>query len=154
MAEHRDIMQTLEMLGTITADEAIYIGALPGLAKQAKEAAAMICEAYPFNMGEERIAVWQDDCNAEYLTRGGTWQMRYLHDEADVECDVEGIFNMLKVDFLVEAGIVNRYSNDLMTTFEIDVQQKARIAGYFKAFLEITKNMLEASHKSVMREDD
>lgn len=80
--------------------------------------------------------------------------MRYLNQSEDVKCNVEGIFDMFKADFLVEAGIVDRYSNDLMTTFEIDIQQKARIAGYFKVFLEKTKRRLEESHSSVMREED
>lgn len=154
MTEHREIIQTLEMLCTVTADEAIFIGALPKLAKKAKEASAMVCEAYSFKVGEERIVVWEDGHNAEYLTRGGTWQMRYLNQSEDVRCNVEGIFDMFKADFLVEAGIVDRYSNDLMTTFEIDIQQKARIAGYFKVFLENTKRRLEESHRSVMREED
>lgn len=154
MTEHRDIIQTLEMLTTLTVDEAIFIGELPRLAKEAKAAAAIVSEAFTFKMGQERLTVWKDDHNAEYLTRDGTWQMRYLHDTADVKCTEAGIFEMLQADFLVETSIVDKYSNDLMTTFEIDIQQKARIAGYFKVFLEKTKKTLEEKHQSVMREDD
>ncbi|MCI8620362.1 MAG: hypothetical protein HFJ50_00510 [Clostridia bacterium] len=54
--------------------------------------------------------------------------------EESINCIASRIYELLRANYLVKAGYVDRYSNDLMSLEEIDVQQDARLYELFMKF--------------------
>ena len=128
-----------EKIKAITPDEVIIFAELQKLAVEAKEAAKLIRETYRyFGIGEEKITVWKDYHNTEYLTYTGVWQARYLHQTYDVECSAEGIFECFKAEFLA-----NYFKNEEFENQEIT--EKAMICRYFRNFLRTTQEKANPS---------
>lgn len=68
------------------------------------------------------------DCQAQKLTF-------YFPNRAEsILCNAKWLYELIRADYLVKAGYVDRYSNDLMSLEEIDVQQDARLFGLFMKF--------------------
>lgn len=129
-----------ESIKKLTADDVLILNGLSELAKKAKEAAEIVKDTYLFHIGEEKIEVWRDEYNHEYLTCDGVWQARYLHQNYDVKCTAETIFEYMKAEFLIEKGFAKEYDGNLYTK-EGEMVQAFR---YFKVFLKNTEDM----HKS------
>lgn len=135
-------MFDVEKIKSFTVDEIIIMNELLDVAKEAKEAAKLICDTYQFPMREDKITVWSDEHNAEYLTHNGVWQARYLHQQYDVDCSEDSIFKYFKAEYLVSNGFCKEY-NGCYTTEEGDM---AKIAGYFRVFVANTLKL--ASNKA------
>ena len=128
-----------EKIKDITPDEVIIINELQKLAAEAKEAAKLIRATYRcFGIGEEKITVWKDYHNTEYLTYTGVWQARYLHQTYDVECSAEGIFEYFKAEFLADY-----FKDEGVEDYEI--AEKASICKYFRKFLRDTQEKSKPS---------
>jgi hypothetical protein len=81
--------------------EVIAVVELHKLAQKAKVISDLIYKAYKcFGIGETKITVWSDGNNFEYLTYDGVWQARYLHQNYDVTCTPDGIFDVMKAAYL------------------------------------------------------
>ncbi len=102
-------MDIMEM----TVDQILLINELAEVAKEAKEAAEAINRAYAhaFGIGEDRIEVWSDSNNFEYLTHDGVWQARYLHQTYDVKCTADEIFKYFRAEYMVKHGFAKEYEN-------------------------------------------
>lgn len=125
-------------ISTITTDDILILKGLLPLAEEARKAEKMIRDTYCFHIEEDRIELWADEYNHEYLTHDGVWQARYLHQTYDVECTADSIFEYMKADYLIENGFAEKLSNDNRLT---DVGKKAMIYGYFRNFLKATKRI-------------
>lgn len=135
-------MVDLSQFEGITPDEIIILMGLLEPAKEAKRLAQMLSQVYVFKPDEKQKIVLNDGMGYEYITRDGVWHGRYKdrNFDVDVECTAERIFELLRGEYLVRAGYVDRYSNDLMTLAEMDAQQDAYIYSYFKQFIKRTES--------------
>lgn len=125
-------MFDLEKIMSLTADEILIINGLQSVAAEAKEHARLITETYHcFGIGEDKIEVWSDSYNAEYLTHGGLWQARYLHQSYDVKVDEDTIFDYYRAEWLVKNGYAAEYENNHVT----EIGKKSIICQYFKTFV-------------------
>ena len=89
----------------LTAKELEIALKLNEIKQEATQAVKKIKEAYRcFGIKQEKIEVWSDVHNAEYLTYDGVWQARYLHETYDVECTVERVYELLKLEYLMQIG--------------------------------------------------
>lgn len=76
---------------------------LKDLAENAKKISNYIYQSHrSFGIGEEKITVWREGSNAEYLTHSGKWEARYLNQSFDVDCTPNGVFQLLKSKYLIE----------------------------------------------------
>lgn len=119
----------------LTCNDTIILNSLVPLAEQAKEAEKQIKETYLFHIGEDKIELWHDDYNHEYLTRDGVWQARFLHQTYDVECTAETIFEYMKAEYFIQNGFTEQYEGNRYT----EDGEKAFIFRYFKSFLKRTE---------------
>lgn len=125
----------LENIMKLTPDEVIILNELVSVAKEAKEVAELIHSTYShsFGIGEERIEVWNDKYNCEYITQEGVWQARYLHQTYDVKCSVEEIYKYFRAEYLVTNRFVEEYeSNGNGYTEEGEMRNICR---YFRSFV-------------------
>ena len=90
----------LELINSLTAEDTKTILKLSELRDEAEKAYGIIRNKIKFSIGEDKIEIWNDTNNAEYITHKGVWQARYLHQTYDVTCTVEGIFNVFKEEYL------------------------------------------------------
>lgn len=122
----------------LTPDEVLVAAQLKELAEEAKELSALIRETYrSFAFGEDKITVWNEAGNYEYLTYGGVLQVRYLRQSYDIECTPEGIFNILKTKYFFDA-------QELTDCEKKEMQKKFK---YFEAFVERTKERANKDKK-------
>ena len=121
-----------ELIRKLSPDDVLIIMDLLPLAKWAKEAEKKIKEKYTFKIGEEKIMVWSDGPNCEYLTHEGVWQARYLHQSYDMVCSAEEIFKYAKASYLIENGYEEELTKNGEDTAEGGMAQVFR---YFKSFL-------------------
>lgn len=129
-------MFDMEKIMSLTVDEVLIINGLLSVAKEAKEHAKLIADTYHcFGIGEDKIEIWSDSHNEEYLTHDGIWQARYLHQEYDVSVNENTIFNFYRSEWLVENGYAKEYENDRIT---VD-GERAKICRYFRAFVNKTE---------------
>lgn len=133
-------MFDMEKIKNLTADEIIIVNGLADVAKEAKEAAKLIPCVYTFPMNKNKIRLWGDGCNEEYITHDGVWQARYLHQEYDIKCTEDEIFDYLKAEYLVSKGFVQEFSSNSDYTYT-EEGEKAHICKYFRVFLEKTKDL-------------
>lgn len=112
----------------------MVLQALAPLAEQAEEAEKQIRATYLFHIGEDKIEVWCDEHNHEYLTHDGVWQARYLHQAYDVKCDAETIFEYLKAEYLIQKG----YALETRLGEYTPEGKKATIVRYFRRFIHKT----------------
>ena len=124
-------MVNLEKLQKLTPEEVEVVCAMQELAKTAKEMAELVREAYRFRFGEDKICIWKDEYNAEYLTHSGVWQARYLHQEYEVTCTMEKIFEYLVAEHIVK--------NKLHEEDSKYVEEDLKAFGYFRASIERIK---------------
>lgn len=100
--------------------------------QEAIAAEELIRTTYSFeNMKEERIEVWTDGRNADYITRDGVWQADYLNGKYEVPCTVEGIFEVLKVSYF------------MLSSLPAEFKESAKLCSYFRWFLDKTKSWKE-----------
>lgn len=132
-------MFDIEKIKSFTVDEIIIMNELLDVAKSAKEAAKLIRDTYQFPMGEDKIELWNDGYNAEYITHSGVWQARYLNQQYDVSCSENSIFEYLKAEYLVSHGFCKEYEGCYAT----DEGEMARIAAYFRSFINKTRQLYE-----------
>ncbi len=92
----------------LSLDQVTIINDLKPLVEQAEKAEKIIKETFLFHIGEDKIEVWSDECNCEYITHDGIWQARYLNQSYDIECNAKTIFEFLKADYLVQNGFVRK----------------------------------------------
>jgi hypothetical protein len=93
--------------------------------------ANLIREKFTFKIGEDKIEVWSDAYNHEYITYDGVWQARYLHQTYDVECSVEGIFNLFRAEYLISKGFASEYEGDGFS----EAGELNYICRYFRTFV-------------------
>lgn len=130
-------MFDVEKIKSFTVDEVIIMNELLDVAKEAKEFAKLIRDTYQFPMGEDKITVWSDGHNAEYLTHNGVWQARYLHQSYDVECSEDSIFKYLRAEYLVSHGFCKEFEDGSRT----EDDRMAFISRYFRSFVVRTVNL-------------
>lgn len=118
----------------LTPDEIILMNGLVSVAKEAKEVAELIRTSFSnsFGIGVDRVEVWHDDYNHEYLTHDGVWQARYLHQTYDVKCTVEEIYNYFRAEYLVDNGFVGEFDGSRYT----EAGRMKAICSYFRAFVQ------------------
>ena len=124
-------MLNYETIKKLNSDDVIIINDLVTLAEKAKEIDKKIKENFTFKIGEEKIDVWHDNYSREYLTPDGVWHARYLDQTYDVKCTAEEIFEYLKVDYLINKGLVPPIKDHKYTA----EGEKRKIYGYFSSFL-------------------
>ena len=117
----------------LTPEELVILDDLKELAKDAIEAAKLINEAYTFKIGQDKVVVWEDSYNHEYVTNDGIWQARYLHQTYDVKSTSHEIYKLLKNEYIYR----NNHNKDKY------YRDQAEIAGYFRTFINKTKERLE-----------
>lgn len=89
----------------LTAEELEIALKLNELRKEAERIVEKIRLGYRcFGVMQDKIKLWDDNCNAEYLTHSGVWQARYLHEAYDVECNVDRVYELLKNEYLIRIG--------------------------------------------------
>lgn len=115
---------TRDLIESLTADDLKEIEQLSKLLTEAKQAVEIVRSYYTFRIGEERVTLWHDNNNGEYLTRDGVWQARYLHQTYDVPCTVDGVFEAFKEARGKTHGEVTA-------------------AQYFRSFINRTKKMID-----------
>ncbi len=135
-------MVNLAKFEGITPDDIIILVGLLEPAKEAKRLAQMLHQAYPFKPDEMKKVLVDNGVDHEYITRDNTWHYRSKKVKLDVSYTTESIFELLKAEFLVNAGYVDRYSNDLMSLTELDIQSKAFNYLHFKNFVKRTESQL------------
>lgn len=128
-------MVDLAKIRKLTPEEVEAVCAMQELTKTAEEIAKLVREAYRFRFGEDKICVWEDGNNKEWITHEGKWQARYLHQEYDIACTKECILEYLMADYIVN----NNLHKDAPSLMKEDFEQEAIILGYFRAFIERTK---------------
>ena len=128
-----------------STDSVTIIHELLPIVSKAKDIAQQIYETYLFHIGEEKIEVWSDECNHEYLTHDGIWQARYLNQAYDIRCDVETIFNYMKSYYLVKNGFVKGSDENGCYTED---GERAAIFLYFNSFIKKTKEKYKKIHSS------
>lgn len=124
-------MFDIEKIKSFTVDEIIIMNELLDIAKAAENSAKFIQNTYQFPIGVDKITVWSDEHNAEYLTHDGIWQARYLHQEYDVDCSKDSIFNYFRAEYLVSNGFCKEYDG----CYETKEGEMAKIAKYFRSFV-------------------
>jgi len=125
----------ISRINALTPDEVLAVIKLQDLAVEAKEAEEVISATYCcFGIGEEKVEIWQDrdGYNFEYLTHDGVWQARYLHQQYDVFCSADGIFECLKAEYFTQMGVGN---------LPREIREMADACRYFRAFVKRTKAM-------------
>ena len=145
-----------EILDDLNEQEDAFLKELPNLAIKANRWAGIAKATFTFGWGQERVRAYGDNASGtqdEFVTRDGAWQKYDGGVTTEVQCTPEAIFEMLKVQYLVDKGIVDRYSNDLMSLFEIKIQRKAYVADDFIAFLKRTEEALAKRKRTTMREE-
>lgn len=126
----------IQELINLTTDEVLIVVELQKLVVEATEASRLIYKVYKcFGIGEDKIVVWNDGNNYEYLSYSGVWQVRYLHQTYDVICSNDGIFDLFKAEYFVENG----YANE-----DAELRKKAEAAKYFRSFIKQTELRDEA----------
>ena len=133
----------MDVMG-MTVDEILILNGLVPIAREAKEAAEAIQQAYShgFGIGQDKIEVWRDrDANNfEYLTHGGVWEARYLHQTYDVVCSADSIFEYLRAEYLINNGFAKEYTEDFCRTPEGEYMEVVR---YLRSFIARTKDLVE-----------
>lgn len=115
---------TIDFLESLTATDMERIEVYNCLLAEAKEAVSTICAAYSFKIGEDKIVIWKDTHNAEYLTHSGVWQARYFHQTYDLAVTVDSIFNAYKAEYEQRKHLTSGVNNP------------ANSAGYFRSFVQ------------------
>lgn len=128
-------MVNWEKIKKLTPEEMKVASVMQELYETANEEEKLIQEAYKFKIGQDRICVWKDEHNAEYLTHAGEWQARYLHQEYDVTCTKKEILRLLVADYIVSNGL----HVDCSTADKDEFESAAKVFGYFRAFIERIK---------------
>ena len=141
----------LENVMKLTPDEIICLDGLVSVAKEAKAAYMLIQKAYSkaFGIGQDRIEVWSDGVNYEYLTHAGVWEAHYLYQNYAVECSLEEIFKYYRAAYLIDKGFAKEFEEGSIT----EEGELAQVCRYFKGFVNKTKNDLTAASKSSEIED-
>lgn len=124
---------TIELLKSMTAEDLRRIEVYQKLLKEAEEAVKTVIGKYKFDIYQEKITLWSDGNNAEYLTHNGVWQARYLHQRYDVSITVDDIFSVFK----------EAYEHNLKNTSRVNT--KADSAAYFRTFISGCKNLKEGA---------
>ena len=102
------------------------------LMAEAIAAEELIRMTYLFDeMKEDRIVVWTDGLNYDYVTKDGVWHGDYLHRQYRVSCTLEDIFEVLKGKYY------------MITDTSVDMKERAQLWSYFKWFLEKTRTWKE-----------
>lgn len=122
---------TSDLLESLTAEDIKKILDYRHLLIDAKMDVEAITETYKFKIGEEKITIWKDENNAEYLTYNGVWQARYLHQTYDLPVTVDAVFEAYK-------ELYNEKKNPSMLVNNI-----ADGAEYFKSFAQKARKLME-----------
>lgn len=127
-------MFNLEKIMKLNADEILIVNALQEVSKEAKQHVELIHNSYRcFGIGEDKIEVYRDGNNVEYLTHDGIWNARYMHQEYNVAVDEDTIFDYYRAKWLAENG----YANDDSFSSR-DCQKKKKVCEYFCSFVNRT----------------
>lgn len=122
---------TIGILESLSSEDIGLILDYRKLLTDAKMDVEAIREVYRFRIGEEKITIWKDDYNAEYLTHNGIWQARYLHQTYDLPVTVDGVFNAYK-ELYKERNNPSKSVNNL-----------ADSAKYFKSFAQKARKLMD-----------
>lgn len=114
---------TIDLLKSLSPDDIKRIEIYSKLLKDAEAAVKVIKAAYKFSIGENKITVFNDGNNFEYLLHEGIWQARYLHQTYDVAINVDAIFDVYKEEY--ERSLKPSSTRNL----------KAESASYFRSFV-------------------
>lgn len=126
---------TIELLKSMSAEDVRRIEIYRELLNEAEEAVKTIIATYKFNIFQDKIVIWNDGNNAEYLTHNGIWQARYINQSYDVNITVQDVFEIFK----------EAYEHKNISK----VNLKAQSAGYFRSFVNRCKRQ-----QSEVQEDE
>jgi hypothetical protein len=121
---------TKDLIESLSSDDLDNILIYKELLEEAKEATRIIKSFYKFSIGEDKITVWSDSCNAEYLTHSGVWMARYLNQTYDVSVNVDSIFKVYK----------EKYNASKIHSCRVNNVEDS--AGYFRSFVRATEEKL------------
>lgn len=121
---------TIDLLKSLTADDIKKISKYSELLQEAEDAVETVKEAYRFKIGENRITIYNDGNNAEYLLHEGVWQARYIHQTFDIKINVHDIFDVYKED----------YEHRLSKSTRVNTV--AQSAEYFRTFVNRCRKIL------------
>ena len=113
----------------LAPEELLIIGKLIELAKEAKDDATTINEKYIFTEGQDKIKIWDDNFNGEYITNDYMWHADYASEQFIVRCTTDDIYELYRDQFL--------YYQEC-TDSEL-YKRRAKIATHFKAFVRHTR---------------
>ena len=119
--------ETIEFLRSLNPQDLRRIEKYSELLEEAEDAMRTILSSYKFDLRQDKILVYNDGCNSEYLLHSGVWEARYLYLSYDVKVTVEGIFDIFKEEY------EHRLSKS------VRVNNKADSAIYFRSFIARTK---------------
>ena len=142
-------MFDLEKIMELTADELLIANGLQEVAREAKQHVTLIHKAYEhaFGIGERKILIWNDECNAEYITHEGVWQARYLHQKYDVKVDLSTIFDFYRAEWLIKEGYVAEgFEDGGLTAYG----KKKQICNYFRAFVKRLDDSFQSNESSLI----
>ncbi len=118
---------TIDFLKSLSAEDLCKIKQYQVLLADAENAVKAVVARHKFSLFQDKIVLYNDGNNAEYLTRDGVWQARYLHQKYDVKITVEDIFDVYKEE----------HEHKLLNTNTVN--NKADSAGYFRNFVKRCK---------------
>lgn len=122
---------TKELIESLSADDVETICAYRELLAEAKADVSAIREAYRFRIGEDKIIIWKDEDNTEYLTYEGKWTACYCRQVYYVSVNVESVFAVYQEEYN-HKKVNGRQRNDM-----------ADSARYFRNFASAAKRLLK-----------
>ena len=122
--------ETIKKICALTAKEIRLISELGPVAEEAGKLAEDVGNAYVFKIGQTTV----DLQDAGTLTRDGVWQISIDSGESvQVECTEEGIFKILREEYLIKNGYIEATEGKRLTV------------GAFRRFANHTQKMLDQS---------
>ena len=76
---------TVDFLKSLSAEDLRKIKEYQVLLADAENAVKAVVARHKFSLFQDKIVLYNDGNNAEYLTCDGVWQARYLHQKYDVK---------------------------------------------------------------------
>lgn len=126
---------TRDFIDSLAKEDIELVLDYSNLLERAKEDVEAVKEAYRFKIGEDKITIWKDQHNAEYLTHDGVWKARYLHQKYDLPVTVDSVFEAYKAEYQK-----NKHPNRL-------VNNLADSAGYFRSFARKAKERIGGNNE-------
>ena len=114
------------------------------LEQEAMEACELIEKTYKwFGVNQERVEVFRNENGFEELSYSGVWFCHYPDHHYSVNCKPEYVFRFFRDEYLISNGYADEYENGKLT----DEGSRARVASYFRRFIQLTRERYESIQK-------